>query len=67
MLQRFLLITLMILIVSFFASPFVIIYLISIGYPEETVDYLYWGGTSIIWLIGIIVTFIDWKLRDKNE
>lgn len=67
MLKRFFLITLMFLVIAFFISPFVIIYLISIGYPEEIVDYMYWGVVSIIWLIIIIIGFIDWRLEVRND
>lgn len=67
MLKRFFLITLMFLVIAFFISPFVIIYLISIGYPEEIVDYMYWGAASIIWFIIIIIGFIDWRLEVRND
>lgn len=67
MLKRFFLITLMFLVIAFFISPFVIIYLISIGYPEEIVDYMYWGVASIIWFIIIIIGFIDWRLEVRND
>ena len=67
MLKRFFLITLMFLIIAFFVSPFIIIHLISIGYPEEIVDYLYWGVASIVWFIAIIIGFIDWRIEIKND
>jgi len=63
--ERFLIVTLFILLISFFASPFVVMYLIYRGFPEEIVDCIYWGSVGGVWALSSLVLLIDWKLRKK--
>ena len=51
------------LVLALFASPFCIMYLIWIGYPESAVDLYYWSRISILWLIVEMFGYLEWCIH----
>lgn len=65
MLKDFLIFTLMLFCITFFATPFYMMYLLT-HFEEVYVDTIYLVSVGVIWLIAYILLFIYFK-HNKNE
>lgn len=65
MLKDFLIFTLMLFCITFFATPFYIMYLLT-HFEEVYVDTIYLVSVGVIWLIAYTLLFIYFK-HNKNE
>ena len=65
MLKDWLIFTLMLFCITFFATPFYIMYLLT-HFEEVYVDTIYLVSVGVIWLIAYTLLFIYFK-HNKNE